>query len=417
MRIELIAVVLTLAAAAAPAQQASPAVPAAAEEGPPAKKDAPSHPAHPGAEAPATPAAPKGLFPKSIAIPGTDASFTIGGYAKVDVIHDFDAIGNAYDFQTSSIPVAGSTAADLDGRTTIHARETRFNLDVRAAKRFRAFFEGDFYGDKNAFRLRHAYGEYGRLLGGQTWSTFQDISARPLTIDFEGPDAEVFVRQALVRWTQPLSKRLQWALAVEDPSPNVAVPAGESGAAQSDLPDFVTNLRFTGGRGHAQLGAVLRQLEFKGQGGSPDASATGWGGHLSFAVRPFGKDEVQGQVVYGEGIARYVESLSGQASDAAWAGAGELDALPVTAIVLGFTHHWSRTLRSGVSWSLADLDTAEAQAASAIKSTQDFRVNLIYTPYALFDVASEVLWGRRENKDGSSGEAWRGQLALIFRFN
>ena len=363
------------------------------------------------------PPRPKGLFPKSIAIPGTDASFTIGGYAKVDVIHDFDAIGNAYDFQTSSIPVAGSAAADLDGRTTIHARETRFNLDVRAAKRFRAFFEGDFYGDKNAFRLRHAYGEYGRLLGGQTWSTFQDISARPLTVDFEGPDAEVFVRQALVRWTQPLSKKVQWALAVEDPSPNVSVPAGESGAAQSDLPDFVTNLRFTGGRGHAQLGAVLRQLEFKGQGGSPDASATGWGGHLSFAVRPFGKDEIQGQVVYGEGIARYVESLSGQGSDAAWTGTGELEALPVTAIVLGFTHHWSRTLRSGVSWSLADLDNAEAQAASVVKSTQDFRVNLIYTPYALFDVASEVLWGRRENKDGSSGEAWRGQLALIFRFN
>lgn len=406
---------LAAAAAAQPAPQPTPA-PAPPEEGAVTKKDEPSHPTHPGTGAEKAPVE-KGLFPKAIQIPGTDASFTIGGYAKVDFIQDFDAIGNAYDFQTSSIPIAGTASADLDGRTTIHARETRFNLDVRAARKFRAFFEGDFYGDKNAFRLRHAYGEFGRLLGGQTWSTFQDISARPLTVDFEGPDAEVFVRQALLRWTQPLSKRVTWALAVEDPSPNVAVPAGESGAAQSDVPDLVTTLRFSGRSGHAQLGGILRQLRFVGEGDSEDASTTGWGAHLSFSVKPFGKDELQGQLVYGEGIARYVESLSGQSSDAAWTAAGDLETLPVTAVVIGFTHHWTSAVRSGISYSLADLDNAESQSASTIRRTEDFRVNLIYSPYRLFDVAGEVLWGRRENKDGSSGEAWRGQLALIYRFN
>lgn len=381
----------------------------------PAKKDEPSHPAHPGAEDKVL--VEKGIFPKSIQIPGTDASFGIGGYAKVDFIQDFDSIGNAYDFQTNSIPVAGSAAADLSGRTTIHARETRINLELRAAKRFRAFVEGDFYGDKNAFRLRHAYGELGRLLGGQTWSTFQDLSARPLTIDFEGPDAEIFVRQALLRFTQPLSKRVKWALAVENPTPDIAVPSGGTGVAQSNAPDFVTTLRFTGGRGHAQLGGILRKLRFDGEGGTSDASTTGWGGHLSFNVRPFGKDELMGQLVYGEGIAHYVESFSGQSSDAVWAGAGDLQALPMTAVVIGFTHHWTARLKSGISYSLAELDNQEAQPASAIRSTQDFRANLIYTPYRLVDVAGEVLWGRRENKDGTSGEAWRGQLALVYRFN
>ena len=221
------------AATAALAQQppaAVPAEPPAQEAG--GKKDEPSHPAHPGTQD--KDLVEKGIFPKSINIPGTDASFSIGGYAKVDFIKDFDSIGNAYDFQTNSIPVAGSAAADLDGRTTIHARETRINLEFRAAKRFRAFVEGDFYGDGNAFRLRHAYGEFGRLLGGQTWSTFQDISARPLTIDFEGPDGEIFVRQALLRWTQPLSKAVKWAIAVENPTPNIAVPSGETGVAQSE---------------------------------------------------------------------------------------------------------------------------------------------------------------------------------------
>lgn len=419
MKTSPVAIAIALAALATPsaAQQTPLPVPApAAEDKVVTKKDEPSHPAHPGTGAEKAPGE-NGLLPKAIPIPGTDATFTIGGYVKLDFIQDFDAIGNAYDFQTNSIPIAGTASAELDGRTTIHARETRFNLDVRAAKRFRAFFEGDFYGDKNAFRLRHAYGEYGRLLGGQTWSTFQDISARPLTVDLEGPDAEVFVRQALVRWTQPLSRRLKWALAVENPAPDVAVPAGGSGAAQSDAPDLVTTLRFTGRRGHAQLGGILRSLGFAGEGDSPDASTTGWGAHLSFNVTPFGKDELMGQLVWGEGIARYVESFSGQAADAVWTGTGDLEALPVTAVVIGFTHHWARSARSGISYSRAELDNAEGQSASSIRSTEDFRVNLVYTPHRLFDVGGEVLWGRRENKDGSSGEAWRGQLALIFRFN
>jgi hypothetical protein len=411
-------VLISLAAAtAAVAQQPPAAGPAAPPpQAPTGAKDEPSNPAHPGTGGEKD-LVEKGMFPKSIQIPGTDASFSIGGYTKVDFIKDFDSIGNAYDFQTNSIPVAGSASADLDGRTTIHARETRINLELRAAKHFRAFVEGDFYGDGNAFRLRHAYGEFGRLLGGQTWSTFQDISARPLTIDFEGPDGEIFVRQALLRFTQPLSKAVKWAIAVENPTPNLAVPSGETGVAQSEWPDFVTTLRLAGHKGHAQLGAVLRQLRFDGEGDSPDASTTGWGAHLSFNVKPFGKDELMGQLVYGEGIARYVESFSGQSSDAAFDATGDLEALPATAFVVGFTHHWSATLKSGVSYSLADIDNAESQGASAISRTQDFRVNLVYTPYRLVDVGGEVLWGRRDNKDGSSGEAWRGQLALTYRFN
>jgi hypothetical protein len=33
------------------------------------------------------------------------------------------------------------------------------------------------------------------------------------------------------------------------------------------------------------------------------------------------------------------------------------------------------------------------------------------------DVGAEALWGRRESRDGRSGEAWRGQLAVIYRFS
>jgi hypothetical protein len=168
------------------------------------------------------------------------------------------------------------------------------------------------------------------------------------------------------------------------------------------VPDYVTTLRRTGGKGHAQLGGILRQLRFDGEGDSADASTTGWGAHLSFNVKPFGKDELMGQLVYGEGIARYVESLSGQSSDATFDAAGGLEALPVTALVVGFTHHWSSTLKSGISYAVADVDNADSQSASAISRTRDFRVNLIYTPYRLVDVGGEALWGRRATRTAAT---------------
>ena len=51
--------------------------------------------------------------------------------------------------------------------------------------------EGDFYSSGDQFRLRHAYGEIGDLLVGQTWTTFTDVAAAPATLDFEGSVSSV----------------------------------------------------------------------------------------------------------------------------------------------------------------------------------------------------------------------------------
>ncbi len=406
---------LVEAGPAAASEQAASAPQAVGQEAP-KKKDDHSHPAHGKAE-PAT--GEKGIIPKAIPIPGTDLTLTIGGYAKVDFIQDFSGIGNAFDFQTNSIPAEGTSAAEEGGRTTIHARETRVNLDLRATERgkFRVFVEGDFYGDGNAFRLRHAFGEFGGLLGGQTWSTFQDISARPLTIDFEGPDGEVFVRQAMIRYTHALSPQWSWAVAVENPSPQFSVPSSLQGVARSGAPDVPAFVRYQTKRGHVQVAGILRQLRFAGGQGVSNVSEVGWGVNSSFTVKTFGQDELQGMFVFGDGVARYIESLGGQNADAVLTADGELTTLRSRAFVIGYTHHWLKNLRSGLSYSSSDVESIPAEAGSAIDGTTDVRGNLIWTPYHLVDIGGEVLWGRRDNQNGTSGDAWRGQFAMIFHFN
>jgi hypothetical protein len=179
---------------------------------------------------------------KGIAWKMGDFDVKLGGYIKVDLIHDFDEIGSTDSFDPRTIPT--DDEGDPGVNTRMHARQTRLNLDVRGpledGETLRLFVEGDFFGDGNAFRMRHAYGVYGGLLGGQTWSTFMDEDAMPETLDFESPIAFPLIRQAQIRWRSDLpdlSAGSYWAVALEDPASRIATPpvAGEIEEATPDL--------------------------------------------------------------------------------------------------------------------------------------------------------------------------------------
>ena len=348
----------------------------------------------------------------------TGPDIKIGGYVKVDFIYDVDPIGNAYQFKTDAIPVEGSAAADQGGQTNIHARETRLTLSLREDTprgKFNAYVEGDFYGDNNTFRIRHAYGEFGQFLGGQTWSTFQDISARPRSLDYEGPDAEIFVRQAMIRWTRPLSDNVTFAVALEQPGSQFVTPDTLSGGPRNEMPDIPAHVRFEGERGHVQLGGIVRQIRFDGESGSADVNTMGYGANLSFLLKTTGKDALMGEAAFGNGIGRYIEALNGQSADAVFTRIDELDALSATAAVIAYERHWNDTLQSSVAFSVASLDENSRLSPSTIKQTTDARANLIWAAWKKVDIGGEVLWGERENQNGATGDALRFQFAMIYK--
>jgi hypothetical protein len=380
-------------------------------------KDAASMPAH---QQEPPPEDAKTLIPQALQIPGTDIYVSFGGYVKVDVIQDFDPIGNSTVFKTNTIPVDGTPEADGDGASALTARETRFNVDFRSnvgGTKMRAFFEGDFYGDGNSFRLRHGYGEAGRVLGGQTWTTFMDISARPLTVDYEGPDGELFVRQALVRYTQHLNDRWTWAIAVEEPDPEFVVPGTLSGSPQAEFPDVPTYVRYEVPQGHVQLAGIVRQIRFDGTAGSPDLDELGWGLSGTYRFKVYEQDELMGQLVYGEALGHYIFSMEGQNVDAFITPAGELETIPSASGVIGYIHHWNAKLRSGLAYAHVKLDDEPQLPGTTIAETIDARFNLLHRPNHLLEYGAELLWGRREDQDGTAGDAVRLQFAMIVHFN
>jgi len=361
-----------------------------------------------------------GSFPGSIAIPSTPLSFKFGGYVKLDMIYDFDAIGNQDEFQTKTIPIEGTPESELGGAFNLHAKESRFNFDLRAPTpigNFRSFIEIDFYGSGGSPHLRHAYGVIDHVLGGQTWTTFMDISARPKTVDFEGADSSIFIRQALVRWEQPFGSGYRWAVALEDPSPELTISDGLDGEARATVPDIVGRVRYDWGKGsHTQFAAIGRQIRYASADG--DASETGWGFNFTgiWKLGRAKRDSFHWQVSYGEGIGRYTHSFTGTGSDAVVAANGELQMLPVQSYAVGYRHFWTPNLRSGIVFAIARLDNQPAQGDDAIRQTRSPHLNLVWSPWHLVDVGAEIMWGERENKDGSKGDATRLHFAIKFRF-
>jgi hypothetical protein len=124
-----------------------------------------------------------------------------------------------------------------------------------------------------------------------------------------------------------------------------------------------------------------------------------------------------GQFAFGSGIGRYLESMNAQNADAVFRAGNTLKGLPARAGVLGYQHHWNKELQSNIAYAISDLTSDAGQPPSFINRTQDARVNLIWSPYRLIDFGGEFLWGRRDNRDGSHGDARRFQLSMTYNFN
>lgn len=340
-----------------------------------------------------------------------------GGFAKLDYMQDFDPIGNVDQFKVNSIPVPDPGTG---GSNNFSIRQTRFTFDVRnndgTENTVRAYVEGDFFGSGNSFRIRHAYGEWKGLLAGQTWSTFQDVSARPGLLDYEGPDAEVFVRQGQIRYTGTVSDGFQWSVAVEESVSQIAVTGGVSGSGRSEMPDLAGNLRFTNVLGHIQVSGLFRELRFVSEDGSVDESEGAFGLSISGSANVLGSDAIMGQVVVGSGIGRYIESFGGTNSDAVLLPSGNLDALDAWGAVLGYVHSWNARVKSTFSISMSEIDTISAQPDDAISETQSMHANLVYSPVPQLAIGGELMWGERENNDGSNNDAARLQFSIQYKF-
>jgi hypothetical protein len=334
--------------------------------------------------------------------------FKPGGRIKVDIIRDFDPITSEDSFDPRTIPLDGGEG----GNSQLHAKESRLFLDIRGpaeGKELRMYVEGDFYGSGSVFRLRHAYGSWGGLLGGQTWSTFLDDGNFPGTIDFESPMAFPSIRQAQVRWTQRLGTNWSWSAAVEDNKSAIETPTEIPGRAEYPLPDVTGHVRYGGSGWHAFASLFVGKGRFRPDEGATD-DVTLWGSLLSARVRTFGRDAAYAQFTFGEGVGRYRGGVTAVFDDN-----DQLQPVGIVALMGGYEHYWTDRLSSNVVYSVASTPDEDFYADTLNKRLDYGAVNLIYwfLPNRAW-VGAEYLYGRREVFGGEVGRADRVQFAVRY---
>jgi DcaP outer membrane protein len=374
----------------------------------------------------------------------TERSFEIYGFAEADAIYDTGRMDPDWDdaFRPSRIANPEGEFGS-DGQASVSVKQSRFGVmgtlptsAGHAPVNFK--FEFDLFGvgsdaGQTTFRLRHAYGEWGSLLAGQTNSIFMDGDVFPNVIDYWGPDGMVFWRNVQIRWTPWKTEHSSFAIGIEEPSNDVDPgqirefdpQLGEDLQSDEKIPNLAAHWRTSGDWGHVQVAGILRSLGYDTKGttnNKPKGDVTGWGVNLSGTIHVFEKDKILLQVVYGDGIASYMNdggmdlAPEGRLPTETDPGNTKAKAVPLTGIVAYYDHYWNERFSSSIGYSTTYVDNTNLQESGTYKSGQYASTNLLYTPVPNVMIGGEVIWGDLEVFHGDTQDDVRFQFSVKYNF-
>jgi DcaP outer membrane protein len=356
-------------------------------------------------------------------LPGTRTLLKIGGYSKSDFIYDLKPAGNPDEFIPSTIPIPAPAGVN---NATVSIRPTRLTLDFLIPSSqvgdVRFYFEGDLFGtNATTPRLRHAYGQVKNLLIGQTFTNFMDGDLFPDTLDFEGPNSMVNIRNPQFRYSFALDKNTAFSISVEKPSSDVSFTTPAFSAEPSaPSPDGALRVRREFPSGHIQVASLFRSISASvGTGTTTEtASVFGWGISIATMFKTFGKDNIMAEGTYGRGIARYIQDTSGLGIDAAVISVNNphLRATPEAGGYGAYQHYWTKTLRSNAVYGFLQVENTDFEPGSTYHKSDYTAANLVWNPLGSLNVGAEFLYGWQVLKNGQSGNAPRFQLSAKYNF-
>lgn len=354
-----------------------------------------------------------------IRIPNTKVLMRFNAKPRADMTYDTQNAGDDNRFITAKIPVGGDPAQGGKPVFNINAKGSQLRLDVRAPEISgspRFYYENDFYGSGGGefpYRIRHLYGQIYNIVVGQTYSVFEDPDVWPDTVDYEGPNSAIFARRPLVRYQHRIGEEWQLNFGVEQPEAEVDTTSESGASGRNSMPDGGLNGRWERSDvGHVQFASIFRDIGVRGSTlGNQDVF--GWGLNLSTVLDTVGRDNMQAQLTYGEGLFRYSND-DFQNNDAGFDSQGNLEAIPYFGGMLGYTHHWNQSFRSTASYGYVHLNNTAGQAGTAYHETHYGSLNLTWQLRERLSVGFEELYGYRDTKDGAHGDVFRSTVGMVY---
>ena len=365
------------------------------------------------------------------------------GFLQLDAIQDFKRVNPNWDatLRPSRIPTQEGQFGG-NGQSIFSVRQSRLGAKAAgtlAGKPYEAKFEFDLFGvgvdeGQTTMRVRHMYASWGPFLAGQTNSVFMDGDIFPNTIDYWGPAGMAFTRNPQIRITPVNNEHWNVAVALEHPSDDIDpgkirvfdenIAANIQGNEQ--LPDLTAAIRYGGSWGHVRLAGLLRKIGYETRGtanNAPSGHKTGWGLdatsviNLSLATLRLG-------AVYGRGIATYMNdggmdlapAVSTIMQPPAIILVPRAEAVKLFGMSAYVDFNWSAKWTSSFGYSFTKVDNTNFQETTAFHKGDYASGNLLWHPAGNVFTGAELLWGKRTDNDGNTGEDWRLQYSFHWDF-
>jgi hypothetical protein len=367
------------------------------------------------------------------------STFEVYGFAMLDIGQNFKTINpNWFDtMRVTKLPSFEEQFGKNDS-TFAGVRQTRFGVrsstptslgDLKTTFEFELFGTGVDEG-QTTFRLRHAYGELGAWLAGQTWSPFMDPDVFPNSLEYWGPTGMVFFRNVQLRYT-PLIGKHTVMIALERPG-----ASGDAGVyanrielqniqGRNSLPDFSGAYKYTASKAYVRAAGMLRRINWDDlldDGFELSGDAWGWGINLSSNINATKNDVVRLQFVFGEGIQNYMNDspvdigIKNNFANPVTPILGE--AIPIKGFVAFIDHSWNAKVTSTFGYSWQENDNTDGQAPDAFRTGHYLLGNVLYNPAPNVMYGGEFQWGRRENfSDGFTSDGVKIQVSFKYNFS
>lgn len=236
----------------------------------------------------------------------------IGGYVKATAEYDFGGISDDVDFYPSLIPNKGQS--NVRNQFQIDATTSTIFLKLVGHTKnlgdFVVYTAGNFRGDGKTFQLQNAYASFLGFTIGYDYGLFMDAAALPPTIDFAGPNGQIFYRATQFRYERSFAKKWKAGIGIEMPTVD-GTTDNKVNIATQRMPNFPAYLQYGwNSNSHIRVAGVVRSMTYDNLVSNRAESEIGWGTFVATTFNIGKKWQAFGQAAYGRGIGQYLNDLS-----------------------------------------------------------------------------------------------------------